>query len=84
MECEAKKMMLVICLETLNIEWGQIDPNGHRRVKRTAWLGLEIKKIITVKSKHSLTQYAFPIDLKEQRLYGYSDSKRQHGNIAIS
>jgi len=33
MECKAKKLMLVICLEMLNIEWGQIDPKGHRRVK---------------------------------------------------
>jgi len=32
MKCEAKKLMLVIGLEMLNIEWGQIDPKGHRRV----------------------------------------------------
>jgi len=32
MESEAKQMMLVICLEMLNIEWGQIDPKGNRRV----------------------------------------------------
>jgi len=30
---EAKKMMSIIFLQTLNIEWGQIDPKGHRRVK---------------------------------------------------
>jgi len=29
---EANKMMSFIYLETLNIEWGQIDPNGNRRV----------------------------------------------------
>jgi len=34
MECEAKKLMFVICLEMLNIEWGQIDPKGNRRVKK--------------------------------------------------
>jgi len=32
MKYEAQKLMLVICLEMLNIEWGQIDPKGHRRV----------------------------------------------------
>jgi len=33
MKYEAKKMMSIIYLETLNIEWGQIDPKGNRRVK---------------------------------------------------
>jgi len=28
-------IMLIIFLETSNIEWGQIDPKGNRRVKRT-------------------------------------------------
>src|SRR4029434_2551820 len=32
---EAKKMMSNIYLETLNIEWGQIDPKHNRRVKNT-------------------------------------------------
>jgi len=32
MKYEAKKMMSIIFLETLNIEWGQIDPKGHRTV----------------------------------------------------
>jgi len=32
MKYEAKIMMSIIYLETLNIEWGQIDPKGHRRV----------------------------------------------------
>jgi len=32
MKYEAKNMIL----ETLNIEWGQIDPTGKRRVKDTA------------------------------------------------
>jgi len=36
MECEAKKVMLGICLEMINIEWGQIDPEGHRRVTNPA------------------------------------------------
>ena len=30
---EAKKIMSNIYLETLNIEWGQIDPKHNRRVK---------------------------------------------------
>ena len=34
---EAKKMMSNIYLETLNIEWGQIDPKHNRRVKRLAF-----------------------------------------------
>jgi len=34
MECEAKIIMLVICFEKLNIEWGQIDPKGKRRVNK--------------------------------------------------
>jgi len=33
MKYEAKQMMSIIFLETSNIEWGQIDPKGHRRVK---------------------------------------------------
>jgi len=33
MKYEAKNIMLIIYLETLNIEWGQIDPKGNRRVK---------------------------------------------------
>ena len=33
MKYEAKKIMSIIYLETLNIEWGQIDPKGNRRVK---------------------------------------------------
>jgi len=33
MKYEAKKIMSIIYLETtLNIEWGQIDPKGNRRV----------------------------------------------------
>jgi len=32
MKYEAKKIMLIF-LETLNIEWGQIDPKSNRRVK---------------------------------------------------
>ena len=31
---EAKKMMSIIYLKTLNSEWGQIDPKHNRRVKR--------------------------------------------------
>lgn len=33
MKYEAKKIMSIYYLETLNIEWGQIDPKGNRRVK---------------------------------------------------
>jgi len=33
MKYEVKIMMSFIFLETLNIEWGQIDPKGNRRVK---------------------------------------------------
>jgi len=33
-------MMSIIFLETLNIEWGQIDPKGHRRVKHMMSLTL--------------------------------------------
>jgi len=33
MKYEFKKMMSIIYLETLNIELGQIDPKGQRRVK---------------------------------------------------
>jgi len=33
MKYEANKMPSIIFLETLNIEWGQIDPKGIRRVK---------------------------------------------------
>jgi len=29
-----RKMMSIIFLETLNIEWGQIDPKDNRRVKK--------------------------------------------------
>jgi len=32
-EYETKNMMSIIYFETLNIEWGQIDPKGDRRVK---------------------------------------------------
>ena len=32
-EYEAKKIMSMIYLETLNIEWGKIDPKDNRRVK---------------------------------------------------
>jgi len=32
MKYEAKKMMSIIFLETLNIELGQIDPKGNRRI----------------------------------------------------
>jgi len=32
MKYETKNIMLIIYLETLNIEWGQIDPKGNRRV----------------------------------------------------
>jgi len=43
MKYEAKKMMSIIYLETLNIEWGQIDPKGNRRVTtfilRPSWVG---------------------------------------------
>jgi len=35
MKYEAKIMMSIIYLETLNIEWGQIDPKGNMRVKGT-------------------------------------------------
>ena len=31
---EAKKNMSIIYLETLNIEWGQIDPKHNKRVKK--------------------------------------------------
>jgi len=34
MKYEAKNMMSIIFLETLNIEWGQIFPKGNRRVKK--------------------------------------------------
>jgi len=33
MKYEAKNIMSIIVLEMLNIEWGQIDLKGHRRVK---------------------------------------------------
>jgi len=33
MKYEAKKCMSIIFIETLNIDWGQIDPKGSRRVK---------------------------------------------------
>jgi len=36
MKNEAKKMMSIRFLETLNIEWGQIDPKGNRRVTTQA------------------------------------------------
>jgi len=32
MKYETKNIMSIIFLETLNIEWGQIDPKGNRRV----------------------------------------------------
>jgi len=35
MKYEAKNMMSIIFLETSNIEWGQIDPKGNRRVNYT-------------------------------------------------
>jgi len=35
MKYEAKKIMLIIFLETSNIEWDQMDPKGNRRVKTT-------------------------------------------------
>jgi len=34
MECEARKLMLVICLEMLNIEWGEIDPKRNITLKK--------------------------------------------------
>ena len=37
-------MMSIIYLETLNIEWGQIDPKHNRRVKR----GYGVVKIIQI------------------------------------
>lgn len=33
MKYEAKKIMSIYYLETLNIEWGQIDLKSNRRVK---------------------------------------------------
>jgi len=33
MKYEAKIIMSIIFLETLNIEWGLIEPKGNRRVK---------------------------------------------------
>jgi len=33
MKYETKEIMSIILLETLNIEWGQIDLKGNRRVK---------------------------------------------------
>lgn len=38
MKYEAKKIMSIYYLETLNIEWGQIDPKGNRRVNTFAQL----------------------------------------------
>jgi len=35
MKYEAKKIMTIIFLETLNIEWGQIDPKGNRWVNES-------------------------------------------------
>jgi len=35
MKYESKLMMSIIFLETLNFEWGQMDPKGNRRV--TLW-----------------------------------------------
>ena len=32
MKYEAKQIMSIVYLEKLNIEWGQIDPKGNRRV----------------------------------------------------
>jgi len=37
-----KKKMSFIYLETFNIEWGQIDPKGNRRVKNTPWNSAEV------------------------------------------
>jgi len=34
---KAKLMLSIIFLEMLNIEWGQIDPKGNRRVNRIKW-----------------------------------------------
>jgi len=41
--------MSIIFLETLNIEWGQIDPKGNRRVKRMI-------KLPSLCSHHSLIE----------------------------
>jgi len=32
--------MSIIFLETLNIEWGQIDPKGNRRVKNVKFIAV--------------------------------------------
>jgi len=34
MKYEAKKIMSIVFFVTSNIKWGQINPKGHRRVKR--------------------------------------------------
>ena len=47
---EAKQIMSNIYLETLNIEWGQIDPKHNRRVKLTGSVSRFTK---TVKPRYS-------------------------------
>jgi len=42
MKYEAKKKD-VIYFETLNIEWGQIDPKGNRRVKKHLYVLILLK-----------------------------------------
>jgi len=56
MKYEAKKMMSIIFLETLNIELGQIDPKGNRRVKKT---------------KHKLTNSPFSSSLILEHFYKF-------------
>ena len=51
---EAKKTMLIIYLETLNIEKGQIDPKHNRRVNT----GMEITKYAGM-SCHGLENIIF-------------------------
>jgi len=56
MKYEAKKIMYIFFLETLNIEWGQIYPKINRRVKSAdRCILLQIKQINTSQNiKHYL------------------------------
>ena len=73
---EAKKMMSNIYLETLNIEWGQIDPKHNRRVNsvkqreshrsREGWNGwtLDMKWRACVYSFYFLMQWFAAVFLR--------------------
>jgi len=57
MKYESKKIMSIIFLETLNIEWGQIDPKSNRRVKKHInYFKLRINEHVMITNVHDFSK----------------------------